>query len=225
MAAEQPAEKAAPKRKAVPRKKAAPVKRVAKKRAAKKAAPKQTPEQDRVVTWANSHGAPVVMLTGWNPDEGVWEGPSPIKNMLDDIRQGSHITTAARRWNIPQIAQLMSKCHDFASEAPENREYIPIEARPFVDLQRAIDLAEAASEIELTGVVYKKAKTDAATAMLFLGRRFPSRWREQQQVLTTEDVDERDALVSQLVSDPNTAMQLAAIADRVEGQVAAADVE
>jgi hypothetical protein len=173
----------------------------------------------RVVQWATTHGAPVKMLDGWNPDTGEWTQSSPIGEMLTDIAEGVHVTVAAKRWGINHITQLLSRCSDFAETAVEERDWVQMEARPFVDLHRAIEAREGGIEAEMVGVVVKKARSDAGTAMMFLGRRFPSRWREQQQILTTEDVDQRDEAVSRLLQDPNLAMQLAEIADWVEEQV------
>jgi hypothetical protein len=215
--------KAAATKSATPRTKKPPAKTTAK-RAAK--APKVTDAQRvRVVQWATTHGAPVRMLEGWNPETGEWSQDSPIGRMLTDIDNGIHVYTAARHNAIPHMSQLMTRCSDFAETAVEERAFIPIEALPFVDLHREIEHREADIESVLVKVIVDKARTDPHQAMLFLSRRFPSRWREQQQVLTVEDADARDAAVSSLLSDPNVAMQLARIAESVEQQVAADEAE
>lgn len=216
--AKKPAAKRAPKK--------APAKTAAKRVPRKQAAKKVTDEQRvRVVTWATTHGAPVRMLEGWDPDTGEWETESPVGRMLQSIANGVHVYTAARRNSIPHMSQLMTRCSDFAETAVEERAFVPMEARPFVDLHRAIEHNESNIESLLVEVIVEKAKKDPSTAMLFLSRRFPSRWREQQQVLTVEDADARDAAVSALLSDPNVAMELARIAEKVEAQVATDEAE
>lgn len=174
-------------------------------------------DRERIVTWAENFGAPTTLLVGWNPDDGTWDPRSPVGMMLSAIAQrGAHITTAASLVGIHGIGSLIAKGHEYMVEAAEQREYIPIDTRPFIDLARQIERAEALIETELVKTVSKAAANDPKMALAMLGRRFPKRWREQQTIFTAEQQDERDAVVSSVISNPDTALELAAIAHRIE---------
>lgn len=179
-----------------------------------------TPEQEaqaRVVTWASAHGAPLLMLEGWDPDTGIWLPSSPVGKMMAMVSRGSHPTRAAAVVGLNSLNRLLARGAEYSVGAPENRDFIPIDVRPLIDLARQVQFAEALHEYTLVDIVQKGAKDDPKLALAMLGRRYGERWREQQSVFATELVDERDRAVSALIEmDPNTAMQLAKIADQVE---------
>lgn len=176
-----------------------------------------TPEE-RVIQWATMHGAPVRMLVGWDPDTGHWADGSPVALMLADIARGAHIVVTGRRYGFHNMTELMFKGSEY-SQASEDRTLIPIEIRPLVDLYGLVNFYEAGAEIELSTGTYAKAMKDGRLGIEFLGRRWPSRWREQQQISTADEADERETAVSALISDPVSAMHLAEMADRVENQI------
>lgn len=176
-----------------------------------------TPEE-RVIKWATIYGAPVRMLTGWDPETGHWADGSPVALMLNDIAEGAHISVAGRRYGFHNMTELMFKGAEYQT-ASEDRGHLPIEVQPLVDLYSLVNFHEAGAEIDLSTASYKKAMKDGRLGIEFLGRRWPSRWREQQQVSTAADADERETAISALISDPQAAMQLAEMASTIEDQV------
>jgi hypothetical protein len=223
MADRQPAKKAAAKKAAArttPAAKKTPVTKTAAKKAPRKAPAKKasplTNAQRLVVRWAVNHGAPIMLLDGWDPATGMWATTSPVGRMLQHVSDGSHVSVAAREAGIPYAERIVATGAEYGDGQPEDRDYIPIEVLPFIDFHRQVALAESGIEVELTSVVVTAARKDPAVAMQFLGRRFPARWREQQQVLTTGEVDERDAAITRAIEDPNVAMKLAEVAEHIE---------
>lgn len=178
-------------------------------------------DEAKVVLWAESHGAPVKLLVGWDPDTGKWDKASPVGMMLGLVQQANFPTVAARLAGINNLPGLLAKGNEYVDDLPEDRSYVPVDVRPFIDLVREMDIAESYIEQELVGVIRKGAMNDPKLALQFLSRRFGSRWREQQQIFTGEDVDERDKAVSEALQDPNTALGLAQIAHRIQDQVPA----
>lgn len=170
----------------------------------------------KVVQWAESYGAPVALLVGWDPATGKWETSSPVGMMIALVQSANFPTVAARLAGVNNLSGLLAKGNEYMLDLPEDRDYIPIEVRPFIDLVRQMDIAESFSEQELVDVVRKGSMRDPKLALAFLSRRYGSRWREQQTIFTGEDVDERDKAVSEALQDPNTAMALAAVAHRIQ---------
>lgn len=170
----------------------------------------------KVVAWADRHGAPLIILIGWNPDTGEWDETSPVGRMLALIRTANFPGTAAKAAGLPGLAALLAKGNEYRIEAPEDRAYIPVDVRPFIDLVVACEVAEAESEIDLVDTTRRGTVTDPKLALALLGRRFATRWREQQAIFTTVDVDERDRAVSDALNDPNLALRLATAADEIE---------
>ena len=179
--------------------------------------PEETPEH-RVIQWATAHGAPVKMLIGWDPDTGMWDPKSPVGEMLGDLAHGAHIVVTGRRHGFHDMTELMYKGSEYAG-ASEDRSLIPIEVRPLVDLYHRVNYHESGAELDLSKSTYKKALGDGKLGLDFLGRRWPSRWREQQQISSLGEADERAAAISALVADPVHAMALAKMASTIEDQV------
>jgi hypothetical protein len=140
---------------------------------------------------------------------------------LAKIRKGMYWTVAGRQFGFHDLHDLVSRAADYASSAAENREWIPIEVRPLVDMYREVHRCEAEAEGELVEAVFK----DRRQAMAFLGRRWPSRWREQQAVSTSWDPElaEREAAIASVLSDPAKAAALSDLADDIEDAVEAAE--
>lgn len=185
------------------------------------AAERELAERDRVVLWANNFGAPIRILEGWDPDSGDWTGGSPVGVMLQSIaKHGDHVTMAAKLVGISGIVELRSRGQEYLSEAAENREYIPIDMRPFIDLAVQIDKAEAIVHSNWAKSVAEGAKADPRLALAALGRRFPALWREQQSILTTSEFDEHDLAVTKLLADPDKALALAEMAHDIEDEAA-----
>lgn len=182
-------------------------------------------DQERIVAWADQHGAPISILSGWDPDTGTWANGSPIAQMLALIQGGNYLSTAAAAAGVKTIQQLVAKGAEYLVDAAEDRDYIDISVRPFVDLHRQIELAESLAEITLVQTVRNAAKNDPKYALSMLSRRFGQRWREQQAIFTGEETDERDAAVSQALTDPNFAMQLAALAHKLEDEAPSDDID
>lgn len=182
-----------------------------------KAEPEPTPEH-RVIQWATAHGAPVRMLIGWDPATGEWADGSPVGQLLADLARGAHVAVTGRRHGIHDMSELMYKGAEYAN-ASEDRSLIPIEVRPLVDLYNLVNYHESGAEIELATSTYDRAMRDGKLGLDFLGRRWPSRWREQQQISALGEADEREAAISALVADPATAMALAGMASQIEDQV------
>lgn len=174
--------------------------------------------QEKVVQWATTHGAPTRLLVGWNPQTGTWEDESPVGQVLADVARGSHLVVTARRYGFADINSLMLSGAEYANQS-EDRELLPIEVLPMVDLFHQINYEEAGAEIELSNSVYEKAKKDGKLGLDFLSRRYPSRWREQQSISTVDEDDMREKAVSSLISDPATAMALAGMAAQVEDAI------
>lgn len=170
----------------------------------------------KVVLWAETHGAPVALLVGWDPETGTWERGSPVATMLALIQEANFPTVAAKLAGLSNVPGLLAKGNEYMTDQPEDRAYIPVEVRPFIDLVREMDKAEAVCEVNIVKVVKGGALNDPKLGLAFLGRRFATRWREQQTIFTAEGVDERDKAISQAISDPNTAMALAQIGHAVE---------
>jgi hypothetical protein len=197
-------------------KKAPAKKAAAKKASAKKAAP--TPEE-RVVQWAVTQGAPVRLIEGWDPDTGHWADGTPIAEILRKVGRGVAVTVAGRQHGFKDIQELLFRAAEMVTS--EDRLQIPIEVRPLTDLLEALDWSESDSEAEMTMSAYDKAMKDANPkhALDFLARRWPNRWREQQQITTGDDDAVRNKVISELVSDPATAMKLAELAESIEDGV------
>lgn len=187
----------------------------------KKAKAAQTDEptpEDKVVRWATAHGSPVRMLIGWNPETGEWADGSPIAQVLADIARGAHVAVTARRHGFGSISEMLLKGAEYA-DVSEDRSLIPIEVLPLVDLYHLVNFHEAGSEIELSTSVYDEAMKDGKLGIQFLGRRWPARWREQQAISAIDEDDQREAAISELITDPAAAMQLAAMAAKIEDRV------
>lgn len=186
-------------------------------RKAKTAKPEPSPE-DRVIAWSTAHGAPIRLLIGWDPDTGHWEADSPIANVLNKIEHGVHITVAAKQFGFPTISELLYQGAEYVGLS-EDRQLIPIEVRPFADLYERISYHESGAESDLAVATYAKALRDGKLGLDFLGRRWPSRWREQQAVAAIGELDEREAAVTAVITDPTNAMALAAMAETIEDSV------
>lgn len=187
----------------------------------KDAKAKKAAEEDaetKVIRWATTYGAPIRMLEGWDPATGEWDPESPVGRMIDDITRGSHVTVAARSYGITNITDLTFDGSEYA-KISQDRQRIPTEHRVFVDLWNQVEMAETVAEINLSNSVYEKALLDGKLGLDFLSRRWPHRWKEQQAIGSIDQDDERELAVSRLVSNPQTAMQLAAMADAVENEV------
>lgn len=185
------------------------------------AADRRKADQARVVQWADAYGAPLLILEGWDPDAGTWLAGSPIAQMLALITNGNFISVAASFVGLRSISQMLAKGHEFAVDLPEDRGYIPIDIRPFIDLVRQVELAEAGAEFTIVNVARRGAMRDPKLAMAFLSRRFGQRWREQQSIFTADDIDERDRAISAALQDPNLALQLAESAHAIEDHMGA----
>jgi len=173
-------------------------------------------ERERVVQWADSYGAPLLILEGWDPVVGKWLPASPIGQMLVLIQAGNFVSVASSFVGLRSVGAMLAKGSEYMIDATEDRAYIPIDVRPFIDLVREVELAESAAELTLVDVVRKGARSDPKLALAFLSRRFGSRWREQQLVFTSDEIDERDRAVSEALTDPNIALQLAEAAHAIE---------
>lgn len=180
------------------------------------AAQLQAAAEARVVLWAETHGAPVKLLVGWDPDRGTWAVGSPVAQMLGLIQGANFPTTAARLAGISNLSSLIAKGNEYMQDQPEDRAFIPIDVLPFIDLVRELDKAESVCEVDVVKTAVRGAKQDPKLALAFLARRFGSRWREQQTIFTAEGADERDAAISEAIQDPNVAAALAQIGHRVE---------
>jgi hypothetical protein len=211
-----------------------PAKKPRKKPAAKKAAPRQTAaakkrvtEQERALNWSVQHSAPLTILIGWDPDTGEWVPGSPIGDMLDRIGRGGTVHAAARVTRLRRLEDLVAKGREYLSDPllSEDRMLIPIDIRPFVDLAAAVAAAESETELSAGEKVYAAIDKDPRLGLSWLARRFPDRWAEQQQLFARVDYDPRDRAVSELLDDPNTAMQMAEFARRAENLAAGYDVE
>jgi hypothetical protein len=188
------------------------------------AAEKLQADQERVVAWSSQFGAPITILQGWDPDTGLWDALSPVGVMLNAIEQrGAHITVAAQLATVRNVGQLMARGYEYLVEAPEDRMYIPIDVRVFVDLVNEIEHAEAKVEVDLVKTVRSAARSDPKIALAMLSRRFGQRWREQQAIFTADEHDERDAAVSKVLANPDAALALAEIAHQVENEVISSD--
>lgn len=183
--------------------------------AADKAAAEQAANEAKVVLWAESHGAPVRLLVGWNPDTGKWHPTSPVGQLLQLVQGNNFPSTAAKAVGITNLPVLVAKGNEYLVDAVEERSYVPVEVRPFIDLVRELDLAESVAEADLVNKV-RSASGDPKIALALLGRRYASRWREQQQIFTGDQADERDKAVSDALQDPNTALALAQVAHSIE---------
>lgn len=173
-------------------------------------------DEAKVVLWADTHGAPVKLLIGWNPDTGKWAPGSPVAQLLGLVQSANFPSVAARMAGISNLPSLLNKGAEYLDDLPEDRAFIPVDIRPFVDLVREMDIAESFCEIDVVKVAMRGARNDPKLALAFLARRFGSRWREQQTIFTGEDVDERDKAISEAIQDPNVAAALAQIGHRVE---------
>lgn len=178
--------------------------------------------QAKVIRWATTHGAPIRILVGWDPDAGTWENDSPVAKMVRDIEKGVHVSVAGRRHNITGVSELHFKGAEYAQQS-EERSAIPVDQRVFVDLFRVIEVAESTAEIDLSTNVYEKALTDGKLGLDYLSRRWPNRWKEQQGLVSIDEEDQRERAVSNLLSDPEKAAALAAMADDIEDEVEAAE--
>lgn len=175
--------------------------------------------REQIVTWAIQHGAPTMLLVGWDPASGEWEQRSPVGEMLTYIANGAHVSVAARLAHLRHIGPLLQKGRDYAADAAEDRDFVPMEVRPFVDLIHAVDVREASLEVLIVGDIRRALREDPKLALQFLSRRFGDRWREQQSMYMPEDTDERDRQVSEALRDPNVALALAAAADAIDEHV------
>lgn len=188
------------------------------KRAAKvKADAEPTPEA-KVVQWATVHGAPVRLLEGWDPDTGEWSDGSPIGQVLHDVARGTHLAVTGKRHGFANMNELLLRGAEYGGMS-EDRAHIPIEVLPLVDLFTLVNYHESGAEIEMSNSVYDEALKNGKLGLDFLGRRWPSRWREQSSILAIDEDDLREAAVTALITDPATAMQLAAMAETVETSV------
>ena len=178
--------------------------------------------EEKVLKWATSHGAPIRLLIGWNPDDGTWEKDSPVFDMVNDIEQGTHVSVAARRVTIDNIVDLQFKGAEYGDQS-EDRQHIPIDQRVFVDLHRSIERAEGDAESVLSNKVYEKALTDGKLGLDFLSRRWPTRWKEQPLIAMTNDDEVRSRAVAKLVEDPEAAMALARYAAQIEDDIEAGE--
>lgn len=213
-----------------PAKKAPAKKATARKPAARKptaAQQKHAAEQQRALIWAVHYGSPLAVLEGWDPETGTWAANSRVGLMLDRVRLGAHVTTAAKRYNIRKINDLLAKGREYIQDATvsEDRLLVPIEIRPFVDLVAQIDEAESETEMSASEMVYAKIDSDPRIGLSWLSRRFPERWAEHQLLNVRSEFDPRDAAVNELLSDPNIASQMAAFARRAEAVAAGYDDE
>ncbi len=175
---------------------------------------------EKVIRWATSHGAPIRILIGWDPESGVWADDSPVADLLDDITQGTHVSVAARRYTIENIVDLQFKGAEFGDQS-EDRSHIPIDQRVFVDLYRQIEAAESEAERKLSNKVYEKALDDGRLGLDYLSRRWPTRWKEQPLIAMTNDDEVRSRAVAKLVEDPEAAMALARYAAQIEDDIEA----
>lgn len=182
-------------------------------------AAKAEADQARVVLWADTHGAPLVILEGWDPDSGQWATTSPLGQMIALVRGGNFVGVAASYVGLRSIGAMIAKGREYAVDVAEDRAFIPIDIRPFIDLVRQIELAEAGAEFTLVKIVRDGANTDPKMALAFLARRFGQRWREQQTIFTSDEVDERDKAISDALTDPNIALQLADTAHAIEDRL------
>lgn len=173
-------------------------------------------DETKVVTWAEQFGAPITLLIGWNPDTGKWSRESPVGLMINHVQHAVFPTTAARLAGVADLSRLLAKGAEYVQDAVEDRGYIPVEIRPFIDLVREMDIAEGQCEADVTNTAFRGAKRDPKLALTFLARRFPARWREQSAVFAADGPDERDKAVSDALGDPNTAAALAEIGHRIE---------
>lgn len=175
---------------------------------------------ERAVVWATTHGAPLKLLDGWNPDTGEWTPTSPVGQLIGWVANGSHIGPAGRVTGLPEAPKLFARGAEFALDAAEDRAYIPIDQRPFVDFYRRVATVEALSEVQMVSKAYTSAlKDDADTMLRYLGRRWPSRWREQTGLAVgPDDRDEFEAAITAAIEDPNVAARLAEVADAVAGR-------
>ena len=192
-----------------------------KKKAKKKVEAADADPQTRIVKWATTHGAPTRMLVGWDHETGYWDPASPIGQVLHDISKGTHVTVTARRHGFHDFNALLLRGAEYATS--EDRQHIPIEVLPLVDLFSRVNYAESGAEIELSNATFDRAMLDGKLGLDFLGRRWPSRWREQQSISSMDEDDMRERAVSDLIADPTTAMQLAAMAATVEDTVEEAE--
>lgn len=183
--------------------------------AADRAAKARAADEAKVVLWADSHGAPVKLLVGWDPETGHWHPTSPVGKLLQLVQGNNFPSTAAKAVGMTNLPVLIAKGNEYLVDAVEERAYIPVDVRPFIDLVRELDLAEAVAEADLVNKV-RSASGDPKIALALLGRRYASRWREQQQIFTGDTQDERDKAVSEALQDPNTALALAQVAHRIE---------
>lgn len=182
-----------------------------------KAAAEPTP-QAKVIQWATAHGAPVRLLIGWDPASGDWADNSPIGDVLADIARGSHLTITGRRHGFHDMNSLLLRGAEYAN-ASEDRDHIPIEVLPLVDLFNLVNYHESGAEIELSSTVYDEALKNGKLGLDFLGRRWPARWREQQAISSIDEDDMREQAVTALIQDPATAVQLAAMAAKIEDDI------
>ena len=174
------------------------------------------------MTWAAEYGAPLMFIEGWDPDSGEWAETSPVGKMLARIRKGAPISSAARRYDVRRIGDLLRKGRDFLADSTisEDRDLIPLDARPFIDLALSIDEAETECELTIAEMYYEAAvgtedtPGDPTKGMVFLGRRYPENWREQRELVASVEYDPRKAAMDELLSDPNTSAALADLADR-----------
>lgn len=205
-----------------------PVKRrVAKKKAAGPRRSKAVREgQERAVKWAVAYGAPIAMLSGWDPKTGLWAKGSPVGDMLIDIREsGLPLAAAAKRHDVRRVGELVARGNEYLSdeELSEDRMLILVGQRAFVDLTLQVRFADAEAEFGPVEVLYKAALENPRDALAYLARRFPERWRDQPDVMQPLEEDPRDVAVHQLLQDPNMAMKMAAVARQVADLAAAAD--
>lgn len=176
-------------------------------------------EQNRKVTWAVTYGAPIMILDGWNADDGTWHPTSPIGRLLTFISNGAHLSVAAELAGIDRVSNLYSRGAEFLGDAigaGQDRGDLEPEVRVFADVYRQITIAESWLELDIVKGVRKAIARDPDLGMKFLARRFPRRWREQLMLAPEEERDGTDAAITKAIEDPNVAMYLAKVAAKVE---------
>jgi hypothetical protein len=197
-----------------------------KKTVAKKRAPSKKVREAAALKWSRTHGAPIMVLSGWDPKMGEWAKGSPVGDMLIDMREdGLHMAAAARRHDVRRITELVSKGYDYMSDEgiSEDRLLIPVDQRVFVDLALQVQFAEGEAEHGPVKVLFKAALDSPRDALAYLARRFPERWRDQPDAALVLEKDPRDVAVDQLLQDPNMAMKLGVIARKAAELAASAD--
>lgn len=213
----------------------APRKRPAKKAAAKKkAAPKRQTAaqkkkqaaQEAALQWAVTFGAPLGFLDGWDPETGEWAEKSKVAAILDDVRQGTRPLTASRQHRLERLPNMVAKGRELMAEGvSENRDLIPIEVRPFVDLAIEMQAAEAEAEGWISRTVFAAIAKDPRLGLTFLARRWPDGWGEKQELFAQVEFDPRRAAVKEMMQDPNVARQLAELSRQASERAAQIELE